>query len=368
MNSAMEVLLYGNEQFDRLQKGILFLIIVPFMLKVFVWFVSGIRSHSKKIIVDTMRDENLKQVGVDSFWMLIESYRFILPVAVFLLMDYIVLFFADGLGCSLSQRVTLSFLVLISLVMLSRFLCRKERNVFGKYHRLMVLFLGDVYILFMLVFFGGDSKVAVYTILPVVVVVTYVEVIWSIQDMPLLKKYIYKSVRIMKWIREVSAVLFLLYILAGMIVQNVGPLTYVGTIYIVFWLALCFIEHMIIEMRDIAVWVKYKVVLSGEEIYTRKKVIQYNCDKVKIIPECGGKRIVDAEEIEYIEYTLENCSVKKNKYRVVCIQRDGETKEYDRFKYSNEDWIRLYENYMDGCIVRVVEDKRIKEIREEVIL
>lgn len=353
-------LFVGSEVLDMFKESVLWFVVSTVILPLLQVGVPWFRAQSKKNIVLPMKDEKIKDVGIMYGVMLWEIYRVFLPVLSILGITYPFIFLVDTLTLVPDSGNVIALGCLFVLILSSIVVKKIEANAFKKAYTIVVILLIDIFTLLMLITFARTKTVA-HIVIMMLILFTYLGIGYKTRNTQLIKKY--KSVNILKTIRVILSLLFLGFGLANLVVDMWAIFVDIFYLYFILWLIFCFVEWTIIERKDTEVFVKYKIVLAEDIVYTRKKVRQHNADKVEIVLEDGTIRIVEGKDIQYIEFTLKNNSIKKSGHKVICTLYDESVKEYDKFRYVNDNWVRLYENCDEGCIVTTLNDAKIKEIK-----
>lgn len=363
MNEVKELLILILESIDKFRNSILgsmFLGILPALGT----FFKFIYLKWSKFIILPFRDE--KDSKDDTLGMLVELYKSFLPLVVWFGTIAILMFVLFLLKVAYSGNESYIFIFLVVLLLVSREISKLKNNKISKVQIFELLFLVDLYIGVMLIYFAGENEKAINVIISLCSLFSYLAIEYSLKDSAFLKKYVYYTIKLLRIIRITMASMFI--ILYGMNLKADKLILSEITINIYFtvWVVLCIGEWIILEIKDTSKFVEFQVSLEDENIFTKKGIEQLNSNKVKVILNNGNERIVDNREIKYIQYSLKNFSAKKGTGKVFCFLYDGSIIQYHNKKIIDDNWIRFYTIHRDRCDIILMNSKLVKKIHFEI--
>jgi len=141
-----------------------------------------------------------------------------------------------------------------------------------------------------------------------------------------------------------------------------------SVLFFVVYTALCCIES---KMNN-NIKVEFKIYMKQNEDIevTQKAIYQYEYNKVKYILVDGRTKIVDGDEIQFINYTIKNTiwSTIKNvigktkRKNVTCLLENNDLLNFDGYEFISDLWIRFYKLNKNESEVKVINSKRVKKI------
>lgn len=366
VDKVIDLISVVNEYLDVFKNNILLSIIIPFIGSMIKRGVDFLRVYFSKIILGTVRDINSKGERRKSFFMLLNSYKFLLPLVIWWGTLFL---FSALLMCfqlAYENNTGIMLIVLLSLLILCTGLrCQLGKKCLGKVQMLMLLMLFNIYSFFMVISYSIHINSVnyldkfIYIVLAMMTTINYGALNGRCIRKILLEKN--NRIKCLKLIKEVCLVTFLFGLLVNMIQGAELPLGIEMNIYFIIWITICVIEW-IVDANDKSTAVGVEVALLKENVFTKNKIVQYKPNKIKVICENGSTKIVDNKEVKHIKYYLYTDGMKKVTKKVLYIPYSGTSEEYHDYKYLSSEWVLFCRYSEKTCEVVLVPDRCVKEI------
>lgn len=136
-----------------------------------------------------------------------------------------------------------------------------------------------------------------------------------------------------------------------------------SVIFFTLWTILCFIENKI----QYGIKVEFKINKGDEFEVTQRAIYQYEYDKVKYILDNGCIIIIDDEEIQSIDYTVEDVIRRLKKEKVICTLKNNDVLNFDGYNFIRDLWVSFYKLNGSKREVKVINIKKVKNIVVEQI-
>ncbi len=366
MDELKELLALIPEMINGFRDSVPGVIFFGFVLPKLNELYKYIHSRRSKYIVVPIKDENgSKSV---TWEMVLELYKSFFPLGAWLLTILIITFLIFVLRMSYDMNILYLIILLVGLLLISRVVHKLKKRIFSKTQIMIMLFLIIFYAVIMLVCFSGGNVAVIRSTILLCALLTHFGVDYCVINRNLLEKYMYTSVKILKLVRVILAVLFVIFLGINMLTETMMLSALAVNAYFIIWIVLCIVEWIILEVKGRGEWVEFQVVLIDDNIFTKKKIEKMNSNKVKVALDNGNEKIVDTQEIKYIQYSLKNVPIKKEIGKVVCFLYDGSMIEYHTKKIIDDNWIRFYTIHKDRCDIILMNSKLVKIIHSEVLL
>ncbi len=170
-----------------------------------------------------------------------------------------------------------------------------------------------------------------------------------------------KKINFLKVLLNLVYMAFYCYCLASEELTRMADIA--SVIFFTLWTILCFIENKI----QYALKVEFKIYTGDEFEVTQNAIYQYKYDKVKYILDNGCIKIIDAEEIQSIDYIIEDVTRRHKRKKVICMLKNNDVLNFDGYNFNRDLWVNFYKLNGSKREVKVINIKKVKNIVVEQI-
>ena len=290
----------------------------------------------------------------------------ILEIYAILLIILVVLNVAQGIlnACLLEQdrNAFISLIILVSMIILT-YIISKVKNKENP-GCIIYLILGNSVVFFIMAYLAikyGDMEKSMLILMCLCI-------FYFILFEAIFKQYRFchklksKKTEVLRLLRVFLATFYIIYVFCYSVNTNVEINHRRNTEFFCLWTLLCFIENIILAKKYSSnLRVQYVICMTNGYDLGKSKIYQYKGNKVKYISYDKSTKVIDDDEILFINYDLKGFFPWKRK-NVSCYLKNGGILEFDGYSFIQDSWVSFYKIKDNIKFIKIINYNKIKKI------